>query len=78
MKGKEHIQSFNEHQENLNISDVSNSVFSITEEQLEKLIEKIGDKITSTLGREGRSTKGLSLKNSVSDTIKSYLKKHCC
>ena len=26
MKGKRHIQSFNEHQENLNISDVSGSV----------------------------------------------------
>ena len=26
MKGKRHIQSFNEHQENLNISDVSDSV----------------------------------------------------
>ena len=25
MKGKRHIQSFNEHQENLNISDVSDS-----------------------------------------------------
>lgn len=27
MKDKRHIQSFNEHQENLNISDVSNSLF---------------------------------------------------
>jgi len=78
MKHLKTPQELNEASENLNISDVSNSVFSITEEQLEKLIEKIGDKITSTLDREGRSTKGLSLKNSVSDTIKSYLKKHCC
>jgi arsenate reductase-like glutaredoxin family protein len=78
MKDLKHIKRFNESEENLNISDVSNSVFSITEEQLDKLIEKVGDKITSTLDREGRSTKGLSIKNSVSDTIKSYLKKHCC
>jgi len=78
MKHLKTPQELNEASENLNISDVSNSVFSITEEQLEKLIEKIGDKITSTLDREGRSTKGLSLKNSISDTIKSYLKKHCC
>ena len=27
MKNNKHIQSFNEHQENLNISDVSNSLF---------------------------------------------------
>ena len=29
MKGKGHIQSFNEHQENLNISDVSSRTFRI-------------------------------------------------
>ena len=78
MKNNKHIQSFNEHQENLNISDVSNSVFSITEEQLSELIEKVGDKITGMLDKEGRSTKGLALTNSVSDTIRTYLKKHCC
>lgn len=78
MNDNKHIKSFNEHRENLNISDVSNSVFSITEEQLSELIEKIGDKIQGTLNKEGRSTKGLALTNSVSDTIKTYLKKHCC
>jgi hypothetical protein len=78
MKHLKTPQELNETSENLNISDVSNSVFSITEEQLEKLIEKVGDKITSTLDREGKSTKGFAIKNSVSDTIKSYLKKHCC
>jgi len=31
MKDKKHIQSFNEHQENLNISDVSDSSIDITE-----------------------------------------------
>jgi hypothetical protein len=71
-----HIETQQESKD-LNILDVSNNGFSITEEQLEKLIEKIGDKIMSTLDREGKSTKGLVIKNSVSDTIKSYLKKHC-
>ena len=78
MKDNKHIKRFNEHQENLNISDVSNSVFSITEEQLSELIEKLGDKIQGMLNREGRSTKGLALTNSVSDTIRTYLRKHCC
>lgn len=64
-----------EHRKNLNISDVSNSVFSITEEQLSELIEKVGDKIQGMLNKEGRSTKGLALTNSVSDTIKTYLTK---
>jgi hypothetical protein len=31
MKGKRHIQSFNEHQENLNISDVSDSKIIVGE-----------------------------------------------
>lgn len=72
------MKTFEEKTSELNISDVSNSVFSITEEQLEKLIEKVKDKITDTLDKEGKSTKGLAITNSVSDTIKSYLKKHCC
>ena len=71
-------KQLNEASENLNISDVSNSVFSITDEQLSELIEKLGDKIQGMLNREGRSTKGLALTNSVSDTIRTYLKKHCC
>jgi hypothetical protein len=32
MKGKRHIQSFNEHQENLNISDVSDSLSKIIDD----------------------------------------------
>jgi len=36
MKGKRHIQSFNEHQENLNISDVSES-------EIIKKIEKMAE-----------------------------------
>jgi len=78
MKDKNIVDSFRQFNENLNISDVSNSVFSITEEQLSELIEKLGDKIQGMLNREGRSTKGLALTNSVSDTIRTYLKKHCC
>ena len=88
MKDLKHIRRLNESEENLNselskdtsssISDVSDSVFSITEEQLEKLIEKVKDKITDTLDKEGKSTKGLAITNSVSDTIKTYLKKYCC
>ena len=31
MKGKRHIQSFNEHQENLNISDVMSSAIAFAE-----------------------------------------------
>lgn len=79
-KKLKNIQTFEQHTDdkNLNISDFSNSVFSITEEQLSELIEKLGDKIQGMLNREGRSTKGLVLTNSVSDTIRTYLKKHCC
>ena len=77
-KRLKNIQTFEQHSSELNISDVSNGVFSITEEQLSELIEKLGDKIQGMLNREGRSTKGLALTNSVSDTIRTYLKKHCC
>jgi len=38
MKGKGHIQSFNEHQENLNISDVMSS---FNDEKLVKFIKEI-------------------------------------
>ena len=34
MKGKRHIQSFNEHQENLNISDVMSSVIQKIETEI--------------------------------------------
>lgn len=40
MKGKRHIQSFNEHGENLNISDVMISLLTIGVENI-----KIGDKV---------------------------------
>ena len=39
MKDKKHIQSFNEHQENLNISDVRSSNYSmVTKEGLYKIM----------------------------------------
>ena len=55
----------------------NDAVFLITEKQLSELIEKIENKITTTLDNEGRSTKGIALTNSISNTIKTYLKKHC-
>ena len=36
MKDKKHIQSFNEHQENLNISDVMKSLSVEEQEMIEK------------------------------------------
>jgi hypothetical protein len=41
MKNNKHIQSFNEHQENLNISDVSDSDF---------LLRTISDRIRNNVG----------------------------
>lgn len=35
MKDQKHIKSFNEHQENLNISDVMNSILSELKQELE-------------------------------------------
>ena len=62
----------------LNIPVVSNSVYSITDEQVAELIEKVGVKIYKMLMTEGKSSKTLALTNSVKDTIKTYLSKHCC
>jgi hypothetical protein len=39
MKDNKHIQSFNEHQENLNISDVIESIFSLFEDRFNELNE---------------------------------------
>jgi hypothetical protein len=41
MKGKGHIQSFNEHQENLNISDVSDSNYTHVAIPLQDLNNRI-------------------------------------
>jgi hypothetical protein len=39
MKDNKHIQKFNEHQENLNISDVIKSIFSLFEDRFNELNE---------------------------------------
>lgn len=70
MKSNQYIKHFNEHKED-------SKDFIITEEQLSELIEKVDNKIKNMLNKEGRSTKTSALANSVSDTIKTYLKKHC-
>ena len=44
MRGKRHIQSFNENQENLNISDVSESK-SYSEEEVIQLLIKFNQEI---------------------------------
>ena len=36
MKGNKHIQSFNEHQENLNISDVRDSIINLIHEEIKR------------------------------------------
>jgi hypothetical protein len=50
MKGKRHIQSFNEHQENLNISDVSDSDdiqnMSLEEKLLRMKLKMYGENLT--------------------------------
>lgn len=71
-------KQLNEASENLNISDVSNSVFSITEKQLEKLIDKVQNNIKTKLNKKGEYSLSSDLSQSVSDTIKHFLKKHCC
>ncbi len=43
MKNNKHIQSFNEHQENLNISDVMNSDFDEISDEILRHFEKLGD-----------------------------------
>ncbi len=45
MKGKRHIQSFNEHQENLNISDVSESLSSTKKKDIYNLYDEIYSKV---------------------------------
>ena len=43
MKDNKHIKSFNEHQENLNISDVMNSDFDEISDNILRHFEKLGD-----------------------------------
>ena len=53
MKDNKHIQSFNEHQENLNISDVMNSDFSLTltKQDLIKLDGTITEALSNAMFR---------------------------
>ena len=41
MKGNKHIKSFNEHQENLNISDVSDSKFELIGLDMDEILDAI-------------------------------------
>lgn len=52
--------------------------FKITEEQLEKLIVKVQNNIKTKLNEKGEYSLSADVSQSVSDTIKSFLKKHCC
>lgn len=80
MKDKKHIQSFNEHQENFNISDVMNSDFSftLTKQELIKLIVESyaegfdkGGKLSYDLLKKGKSD--MDNVNMRNDFIKSKL-----
>ena len=51
-------------------------MITITDQQMDELIEKVKNKIHQILGKEGASTKTWALSDSVSDTIKTYLKKN--
>lgn len=55
MKGKGHIQSFNEHQENLNISDVSRSRLSI-QDMLKEIMDVVRNR---NLHQKGVNDKSL-------------------
>ena len=49
--------------------------YKITEEQLEKLIEKLDTNIHKITDRKGES--GMQISQSVKSTLKTYLEKHC-
>jgi len=53
----------------------NNKVFTITEQQLNELLFKVENKITTILRKEGVSSKTIALSDSVSDTIKTFLNK---
>ena len=60
------------------LHDVSNFVFSITEQQLEQLIEKVHKNIEKITRPKGEYCIGFQIQNSTEATIKNFLKKHCC
>ena len=49
--------------------------YKITEEQLEKLIEKLDTNIHKITDRKGES--GMQISQSVKATLTTYLEKHC-
>ena len=74
MKDKKHIQSFNEHKENLNISDVMNSLLKDLETQLKnsKSMSRSYDAKESVY-RDGVEN---GLEQSI-DLLKEYISKYC-
>ncbi len=74
MKDKKHIQSFNEHKENLNISDVMNSLLKDLETQLKNsksMSMSYDDK--ESVYRDGVEN---GLEQSI-DLLKEYISKYC-
>ncbi len=69
MKGKGHIQSFNEHQENLNISDVSDSKINESMSVKDRL-EKI-ERIKRQYGSESNQYIIIAL-NEITDILREY------
>ena len=57
MKGKRHIQSFNEHQENLNISDVSDSETKII--QIKNEYSEIDNQLKELHKKQNQLSKSL-------------------
>ena len=68
----------NKDTEQCTLHGVSNCVFSITEEQLEKLIEKVHTNVEKITKPKGEYRIVSQIKNSTVATIKNFLKKHCC
>lgn len=62
MKDNKHIQSFNEHQENLNISDVSHS-FNDMKQKVNTTLEFKEKQLQEVLKQIGFETKKLKLKD---------------
>jgi hypothetical protein len=71
MKGKKHIQSFNEHQESLNISDVRSSIIN-RQKEVDKLRTELETILTKTkhLSKGEIGQKGY---NKVIDELKSKI-----
>jgi len=55
----------------------NNKVFSITENQLNDLIEKIKNNVKNKTNKRGEYSIGLEIGQSISDIIKTYLVRNC-